>query len=65
MRLETDWLHHPGTQALCHALQAAGFHALFVGGCVRNGLLGLPTDDIDIATDARPDRVMRVAARRG
>ena len=46
-------------------MQAAGFHALFVGGCVRNGLLGLPTDDIDIATDARPDRVMQIAEAAG
>ena len=61
MKLAADWLQHPGTQALCRALEAAGFHALFVGGCVRNGLLGLPTDDIDIATDARPDRVIQIA----
>lgn len=65
MILTADWLHHPGTQALCRAVDAAGFHALFVGGCVRNGLLGLPTDDIDIATDARPDRVMQIARDAG
>ena len=65
MKLTADWLHHPGTQALCRAIEVAGFHALFVGGCVRNGLLGLPTDDIDIATDARPDRVMEIAGAAG
>jgi poly(A) polymerase len=65
MILETDWLHHPGTQKLCKALEAEGFHALFVGGCVRNGLLGLPTDDIDISTDARPERVMQIAEGNG
>ena len=65
MILDTDWLHHPGTQALCSALEVEGFHALFVGGCVRNGLLGLPSDDIDISTDARPDRVMQIARGAG
>ena len=31
---------------------AAGHQALFVGGCVRNALLGVPVADVDIATDA-------------
>lgn len=46
-------------------LEAAGFNALFVGGCVRNALLGEPVGDIDIATDARPERVMDLAAQAG
>ena len=46
-------------------LEAAGFQALFVGGCVRNALLGAAVDDIDIATDAAPDRVMTLAAAAG
>ncbi len=33
--------------------------ALFVGGCVRNALLGLSADDIDIATRLTPDQVMK------
>ncbi|MBL8642042.1 MAG: CCA tRNA nucleotidyltransferase [Alphaproteobacteria bacterium] len=31
----------------------------FVGGCVRNALLGLPITDIDLATTLRPEEVMR------
>jgi tRNA nucleotidyltransferase/poly(A) polymerase len=31
--------------------------ARFVGGCVRNALLGLAVDDIDIATPLTPDEV--------
>jgi poly(A) polymerase len=34
--------------------------SLFVGGCVRNTLLGKPVCDIDIATLHRPDHVMTV-----
>ncbi len=65
MRLQAEWLNHPGTQILCTALEAAGHQALFVGGCVRNGLLDLPTADIDIATDAHPDKVIEVATAAG
>lgn len=33
-------------------------HVWFVGGVVRNDLLGLPTGDIDLATTLTPDEVM-------
>lgn len=62
MRIDGEWLNHPGTQALCGLLEGAGMKALFVGGCVRNALLGEPVADIDIATDAKPDLVMELAA---
>jgi poly(A) polymerase len=61
MRITGDWLAQPGTQALCGALEAAGYRALFVGGCVRNALLGVSVADVDIATDARPETVTRLA----
>jgi len=38
-------------------LQAAGFAAFWVGGCVRDFLLGREPQDFDIATDARPEQV--------
>mgnify|MGYP003112074351 FL=1 len=65
MKLEADWLTRPATQALCAALEGAGFHALFVGGCVRDGIIGRSVSDIDIATDARPERVMEVTQAAG
>ncbi|QUD90862.1 CCA tRNA nucleotidyltransferase [Phenylobacterium montanum] len=42
------------------ALEAAGGagSARFVGGCVRNALLGKPVDDIDIATTLTPPEVI-------
>src|SRR5947209_16666940 len=39
-------------------LRAAGHRAYLVGGCVRDLLLGTKPKDFDIATDARPDRIM-------
>lgn len=44
-------------------LQAAGFQALWAGGCVRDELLGLVPQDYDVATDARPEEVRRLFRR--
>ena len=38
-------------------LQGAGFAAFWVGGCVRDFLLGREPLDFDIATDAKPEQV--------
>ena len=65
MRLQDDWVNHHATQALCATLGLSGYRALFVGGCVRNALLGAPVTDIDIATDALPDAVTEAAELAG
>lgn len=65
MKVSGAWIDRPATQALCAALAAAGLQALFVGGCVRNALLGVPVSDIDIATDAPPKTVSDIAKRAG
>ena len=41
-------------------LQAAGFAAFWVGGCVRDFLLGREPQDFDIATNARPEQVEKL-----
>lgn len=46
-----------GALAIASRLAAAGHRALWAGGCVRDRLLGRAPKDIDIATDAAPDRV--------
>lgn len=65
MKVAGDWLDHPGTRALFAALEAQGHKALFVGGCVRNSVLGLPVTDTDIATDAPPENVTNIAEKAG
>ena len=45
---------------LLNILQNAGYAAYFVGGCVRDALLGRPAHDWDIATAARPEQIMEV-----
>src|SRR5471032_2404659 len=44
-------------------LQHAGFAAFWVGGCVRDFLLGREPDDFDIATDAKPEQVEKIFKR--
>jgi poly(A) polymerase len=65
MKITGDWLTDPATQAVCAMLTGAGHQALFVGGCVRNALLSAPVTDVDIATDATPDRVVALAQAAG
>ncbi len=61
----TSWLADADAQAVCAAVQDGGHRIYFVGGCVRNALLGLPDSDVDMSTDALPERVMALAARAG
>ena len=41
-------------------LKRNGFEAYYVGGCVRDHLLGLPINDIDITTNAKPKDVLNM-----
>lgn len=43
--------------AIARRLRDAGHEAWLVGGCVRDLALGRPSGDVDIATDARPERI--------
>jgi poly(A) polymerase len=45
---------------IVHRLNAAGFQAFWVGGCVRDFLLGREPQDFDIATDARPEQIEKI-----
>src|SRR5437867_8739675 len=44
-------------------LQAAGFSAFWVGGCVRDFLLGREPGDYDVATSARPAQIEKLFPR--
>ena len=53
------WLDAPANQKVLAALEAGGSPVRFVGGCVRDGLLGLvDPEELDLATPERPERVI-------
>lgn len=60
-----QWMTDPRTRAVLAALTAAGAPARFVGGCVRNAILGRAVGDIDIATAVAPAQVMDLLGRAG
>ena len=51
-----SWMADPGVRRVMEVLG----QARFVGGAVRDGLLGRETKDIDIATPLHPDTAMRL-----
>ncbi len=52
------WLDRPGIVRLLEALDAKSGGARFVGGAVRDPLLGIPPVDLDLATSFTPDEVV-------
>lgn len=59
------WLASGPASRVLGLLNADGEEARVVGGAVRNALLRIPLADIDIATTAPPDEVVRRAKRAG
>jgi len=53
------WLKDGPVARLLSLLDRDGEEARVVGGAVRNALLGLPVAEVDVATTALPDEVMR------
>jgi poly(A) polymerase len=56
---DAAWRRQPGLDRLTAALDAAHGHARWVGGAVRDSLLGLPVADLDLATSFAPEDVVR------
>lgn len=68
-----SWVSHEPLQEILKALDAAGGAPMFVGGCVRDSLYGMPPDfddpdarnDIDIATVLTPDETVKALEAAG
>lgn len=65
MHVTGEWLTSKDTQKVLGMLTEAGFQAYAVGGCARNALLGVPVADVDIATSALPEEVVRLSEAAG
>jgi poly(A) polymerase len=57
------WMRAPATQRVLAALTADGAEVRFIGGSVRDGLLGRPVQDIDLATHDPPETVIALLKR--
>ena len=65
MQVSGDWLENTRTQNVLGLLTGAGHAAYVVGGCVRNAALNEPVADVDIATSARPEKVIALTTGAG
>ncbi len=62
-KLDADWLTTPPSLAVLTALEAAKpAGTRFVGGCVRNSVMGRPVDDFDLATQLVPQETLAALA---
>ncbi|MGA0608111.1 CCA tRNA nucleotidyltransferase [Phenylobacterium sp. VNQ135] len=61
------WMTARSAVRVMDALEAAGGPdcARFVGGCVRNTIIGVKVDDVDIATRLTPDQVTKALEAAG
>lgn len=59
------WLNEADAKAVMEALAAKGGTARFVGGCVRNALMGEAVRDIDIATTETPESAKELLEAKG
>lgn len=64
-RLPQPWMTDGPAALVMRALTAEGDAARFVGGCVRDALIGRPIRDIDITTPLKPERVTRLLEKAG
>jgi len=62
---DTGWLGSPALALALGILNGDGEEARVIGGAARNTLMGLARSDIDIATTAVPEEVLRRAASAG
>jgi poly(A) polymerase len=62
---DRSWLDTKATRTLVAALDADGIDFRFVGGAVRDALLGRKVSDIDVATPAMPEDVVRAIKAAG
>lgn len=63
--IDAQWLNDPELQRLIAVYDAAGHVLRFVGGCVRDALMGVPTHDIDMAGTATPEQAITLLEAAG
>ncbi len=59
------WMTAAETRQVIEALSKEGAEARFVGGCVRDAMLGRPVKDVDIATPLVPEQATKLLEAAG
>jgi poly(A) polymerase len=62
---DAPWRSRPGMKKLLRALGADAGETRYVGGCVRDTLLGLEVNDVDLATRLTPENVIARLGKAG
>ena len=64
-KVSSEWIHAPATRKLFSALNTQTITTRAVGGAVRNTLLNKAVKDIDFATTAKPEEILKLAELSG
>jgi tRNA nucleotidyltransferase/poly(A) polymerase len=64
-KIDQPWLQKPSLQTLLSLLQEGGEEARVNGGAVRNAIMGMPVNDVDVSTTLVPRDVMLRAKAAG
>src|SRR5580700_8240505 len=59
------WMRVEGLGRLMDAIKAGGGEARFVGGCVRDALLGRAVGDVDLACNLPPEKTAGILTKAG
>jgi tRNA nucleotidyltransferase (CCA-adding enzyme) len=63
MRIEKLPNEFQNARPVMQKIEQAGFEAYFVGGSVRDSLLGIPIHDVDLATSAYPEEIKNLFSK--
>ncbi len=62
---QNPWMRVDGLRRIFDATKAAGGEVRFVGGCVRDALLGRAVGDIDLAANLPPEKISEILQKAG
>ncbi|MDB4168731.1 CCA tRNA nucleotidyltransferase [Planktomarina sp.] len=65
MKIDPTMLDIQTLAPLFAAFEEAGVRLFYVGGCIRNAVMGVAATDIDLTSDALPNQMRRIAQANG
>src|SRR5579863_1039729 len=62
---QQDWMRAEGVLRILKAIKSGGGEARFVGGAIRDALLGKKVGDVDLATNLPPEKISQLLTKAG